>query len=42
MPMQQGDVPEALANVDDLIKAIDFCPSVAIEEGVSKFIDWYH
>ncbi|MFM8745017.1 MAG: NAD-dependent epimerase [Cytophagales bacterium] len=41
MPMQQGDVPEALANVDDLIKAIDFRPSVAIEEGVSKFIDWY-
>ena len=41
LPMQEGDVPEALADVDDLVKEIDFKPSTAIEEGVGKFIDWY-
>ena len=41
LPMQEGDVPEALADVDDLMKEIDFKPSTSIEEGVGKFIDWY-
>jgi UDP-glucuronate 4-epimerase len=41
MPMQEGDVPEALANVDDLMTEINFRPSTPIEQGVSRFIDWY-
>lgn len=41
LPMQEGDVPEALADVDDLMKEIDFKPSTPIEVGVGKFIDWY-
>ncbi len=41
LPMQEGDVPEALADVDDLVKEIDFKPSTPIEIGVGKFIDWY-
>lgn len=41
MPMQEGDVPEALANVDDLMNEINFHPSTPIEQGVGKFIDWY-
>jgi UDP-glucuronate 4-epimerase len=41
MPMQEGDVPEALANVDDLMNEINFRPSTPIEQGISKFIDWY-
>ena len=41
MPMQEGDVPEALANVDDLMNEINFRPSTPIEQGVGKFIDWY-
>jgi UDP-glucuronate 4-epimerase len=41
LPMQDGDVPEALADVNDLINEIDFKPSTPIELGVSKFIDWY-
>jgi UDP-glucuronate 4-epimerase len=41
LPMQDGDVPEALADVDDLIREIDFKPSTPIEVGVGKFIDWY-
>ena len=41
LPMQEGDVPEALADVDDLVKEIGFKPSTPIEVGVGKFIDWY-
>ena len=41
LPMQEGDVPEALADVDDLMKEIDFKPATPIEVGVGKFIDWY-
>ena len=41
LPMQDGDVPEALADVDDLVREIDYKPSTPIETGVGKFIDWY-
>lgn len=41
LPMQEGDVPEALADVEDLIKETGFRPSTLIEDGVNKFIDWY-
>jgi len=41
LPMQDGDVPEALADVNALINEIDFKPSTPIEVGVGNFIDWY-
>lgn len=41
LPLQEGDVPETFANVDDLIRDVGFKPSTSIEEGVGKFIDWY-
>jgi UDP-glucuronate 4-epimerase len=41
MPMQDGDVPDALADVQDLLNEIDYKPSTPIEVGVGKFIDWY-
>lgn len=41
LPIQDGDVPEALADVNDLIKEINFKPSTPIEAGVNNFIDWY-
>lgn len=41
LPMQEGDVPDALADVDDLAKEINFKPSTPIEVGVGNFIDWY-
>jgi UDP-glucuronate 4-epimerase len=41
MPLQDGDVPETFANVDDLIREIDFKPSTSIQTGIKKFIDWY-
>jgi UDP-glucuronate 4-epimerase len=41
LPMQEGDVPDALADVTDLQQEIDFTPSTPIEFGVGKFIEWY-
>jgi len=41
LPMQQGDIPVTYANVDDLIKDVDFKPSTPLEEGLKKFVEWY-
>jgi UDP-glucuronate 4-epimerase len=41
LPMQAGDVPATYADVDDLIKDVGFKPDTSIEEGITKFIQWY-
>ncbi len=41
MPMQEGDVPQSYADVQDLYDEIDFKPATPIETGVGKFVDWY-
>jgi UDP-glucuronate 4-epimerase len=41
LPIQDGDVLETYADVDELIHEVDFKPSTSIEEGVRKFVDWY-
>mgnify|MGYP000232164288 FL=1 len=41
LPLQPGDVPATYADVDALIKDVDYKPSTSIEEGVAKFVDWY-
>jgi UDP-glucuronate 4-epimerase len=41
MPIQDGDVPETYADVEDLMREVDFKPSTPIEAGVGKFVDWY-
>jgi UDP-glucuronate 4-epimerase len=41
LPLQDGDVPETYADVNDLMREIDFKPETPIETGVSKFIQWY-
>jgi len=40
-PMQMGDVKESFANIDKSIEMLNYKPSVNIEEGIKKFIDWY-
>lgn len=40
-PMQPGDVYQTFADVDDLMRDIDFRPSTTIEEGLSRFAAWY-
>ena len=41
MPMQPGDVPATLANVDDLMADVGFKPNTSVETGIGKFVDWY-
>jgi UDP-glucuronate 4-epimerase len=41
LPMQPGDVPVTYAAIDALSRATGFHPSTSIEEGVSRFVDWY-
>ena len=41
LPIQDGDVPSTFADVDDLIRVVDFKPSTPIEVGIGNFIDWY-
>lgn len=41
LPLQEGDVPETFADVEDLFRKINFCPKTSVEEGIGKFIDWY-
>jgi len=40
-PMQPGDVPATYADVDNLMREVDFRPSTPIKTGVERFIDWY-
>jgi len=41
LPMQPGDVRATSADVSDLERAVGFRPRTAVEEGISKFVDWY-
>ena len=41
LPMQPGDVPITYADINELINDIDFKPKTSIEDGVSKFVNWY-
>lgn len=41
LPMQPGDVYETYADVQDLMEDFDFKPSTTIEEGLSKFAEWF-
>lgn len=41
LPMQPGDVYETYADVKDLMEDYDFKPSTSIEEGLSKFAEWF-
>ncbi len=41
MEMQPGDVLKTYADVSDLEEVIGFKPNTSIEEGLSKFVDWY-
>lgn len=41
LPMQQGDVYQTYADVEDLINDFDFKPCTSIEYGLGCFADWY-
>jgi UDP-glucuronate 4-epimerase len=41
LPMQPGDVPATYADVDDLMRDVNFRPTTPIAEGIARFIEWY-
>jgi UDP-glucuronate 4-epimerase len=40
-PLQPGDVPDTWADVEALARDVGYRPSTQIEEGVSRFVEWY-
>jgi len=41
LPMQPGDVVATFADVDDLVRDIDYRPRTPVEVGVARFVEWY-
>ena len=41
LPLQDGDVPETYADIDDLVRDFGFKPNTTIDEGIEKFVEWY-
>ncbi len=41
LPLQPGDVIATYADVDALVKDVDYQPGTTLEEGVAKFVSWY-
>ena len=41
LPMQAGDVVATFADVDKLSRAVGFAPSMPLNIGVARFVDWY-
>lgn len=41
LPLQAGDVVATYADVDALIKDVDYKPSTSLEEGIANFVKWY-
>lgn len=41
LPMQPGDVPDTFADVSALQNAVGYSPTTPVDEGVTKFVEWY-
>lgn len=41
MPIQAGDVPATFADVDDLVRDMDYKPATPVQQGVDRFVAWY-
>jgi len=41
LPLQQGDVPDTWADIDDLQRDVGYTPATPVEVGVRRFVDWY-
>jgi len=41
LPLQQGDVPDTFADVDDLVRDVGYRPATPVDVGVGKFVRWY-
>lgn len=41
LPMQPGEVIETFADIEKSTRLLNFNPSVPLEEGISRFVDWF-
>ena len=41
LPVQPGDVPYTYLDLADLVRDFDYKPSITINQGVIKFVEWY-
>lgn len=41
LPLQDGDVPNTYADVDDLVAQFNYKPRTHVEAGIAHFVDWY-
>lgn len=41
LPLQPGDVPDTYADVQDLVRDVDYKPDTSVEQGVANFVAWY-
>jgi UDP-glucuronate 4-epimerase len=41
LPLQQGDVLDTSADIDDLVREVGYRPATPVEVGVKKFVEWY-
>ena len=41
LPIQPGDVPSTYADVSDLIEDLNYKPSISVQTGINRFVDWY-
>jgi len=41
LDMQPGDVPATYADVDDLVRDLDYKPGTSLEYGIARFVEWY-
>ncbi|HJF27783.1 NAD-dependent epimerase [Acinetobacter bohemicus] len=41
LPLQEGDVPDTLADSSALEQSVGYKPSVSVDDGVKQFVDWY-
>jgi len=41
LPLQPGDVPETLADIEKSRRVLSWEPKVKIEEGIRRFVSWY-
>ncbi|MFA3789592.1 NAD-dependent epimerase [Aliiglaciecola sp. SL4] len=41
LPLQMGDVPDTYADVEALVKDVDYRPQTTIQTGIKNFVGWY-
>jgi len=41
LPLQPGDVKATYADVSALVEAVGYRPTISLEEGMARFVEWY-